>query len=308
MNEERIKSYFLGKLPPDDAERFEEDFADSAELTEQAQVVEGELVDDYLRGNLATPEKVLFETNYLTTEARRENLRLADELWKIAGKKELTAEIIAAPQKSFWQNWNALRVAFAGFAALLLLGAFAFFWLNSRGKDEIVKQTNTNQTPSPNTENRTIQPLENVNIADQNANLAPDSNTPKNKTTSPTPAIKTTPTPKPIEQSASSFASFTLLPGLLRGGGEQSIKISPNTTKINLRLNLPPDANKYQTYNATIKTADGETVSTFSNLKSLNLNLPAGKLTKQTYIIFLEGKNAQNPAESIAEYTFRVRR
>jgi len=54
--------------------------------------------------------------------------------------------------------------------------------------------------------------------------------------------------------------------------------------------------------------ADGETVFTSPNLKSLNFILPAKKLENRTYIIFLEGQNAQNPAESVTEYSFRVRR
>ena len=98
------------------------------------------------------------------------------------------------------------------------------------------------------------------------------------------------------------------MPGTLRSEGEQFIKVSPKTDKINLRLTLPKDAAQYQTYRAILKTADGDTVFTEPNLKSLNLALAAGKLRNQTYMVFLEGQNAQNPAESVAEYTFRIRR
>lgn len=308
LSEEKLKNYFLGKVSEAENERFEEEIAVSEELTEQAHIVESELVDDYLRDNLSASDGELFEAIYLTTEARREKLRLANSLWKIANEKKTNEIIIAKTPNSFWQNWNALRVAFAGFAAILLVGAFVFWWLNSRGKEEIVRQENTNQTPAPKAENQNIQLIENANVANQNANTSTNSNSQKNKNASPTSAPKTTPTLKPVEPSAPTLASFILLPGTLRDEGEQFIKISPNTTKINLRLNLPKDANKYQTYTATVKTADGETVFTMPNLKSLNLTLPAKKLENRTYIIFLEGQNAQNPAESVAEYSFRVRR
>ena len=308
MSEENLKKYFLGKLSEAENERFEEEIALSEELTEQANIVESELVDDYLRDNLSASDSKLFEAIYLTTEARREKLRLANSLWKIANEQKTNEIITAKTPNLFWQNWNAWRVAFAGFATILLVGAVFFFWLNSRGKEEIVRQENTNQTPPPKAENRNIQPLENGNLVNQNANISTNSNSPKNKNASPTPTPKTTPTPKPVEPSAPALASFVLLPGTLRDEGEQFIKIAPNATKINLRLNLPKDATKYQTYIATIKTADSETVFTSPNLKSLNFTLSANKLENRTYIIFLEGQNAQNPAESIAEYTFRVRR
>ncbi len=308
LSEEKLKNYFLGKLSEAESERFEEEIALSEELTEQVYIVESELLDDYLRGNLSASDGKLFEAIYLTTEARREKLHLANSLWKIANEKKTNEIIIAKTPNSFWQNWNALRLAFAGFAAILLVGAFAFWWLNSRGKEEIVRQENTNQTPAPKAENRNIQPLENANVANQNANISTNSNSQKNKNASPTPAPKATPTPTPMKQPAPTLVSFTLLPGTLRDEGEQFIKIAPTANKINLRLNLPKDAAKYQTYSATVKTADGETVFTTPNLKFLNFTLPAKKLENRTYIIFLEGQNAQNTPESVAEYSFRVRR
>ena len=307
LNEEKLKKYFLGKLSEAENERFEEEIAVSEELSEQAHIVESELLDDYLRDTLAASDRKLFEAIYLTTEARREKLRLTNSLWKVANEQEIN-EIIAKTPNSVWQNWNAWRVAFAGFAAILLVGAFAFLWLNSRGKEEIVRQESTNQSPTPKAANRNIQPIENTNLVNQNANISTNSNSLKNKNASPTPTPKTTPTPKPVEPSAPTVASFVLLPGTLRDDGEQFIKIAPNTNKINLRLNLPKDATKYQTYIAVIKTAEGETVFTSPNLKSLNLTLPAKKLENRTYIIFLEGQNAPNTPESVAEYSFRVRR
>lgn len=305
LNEEKLKHYFLGKLPEAEKSAFEEEIALEEKLTEEAQIVEGELIDDYLRGNLSAADRELFETVYLTTEARREKLSLAKSLWQVANEQKTSEIVEKESPSSFWQFWNAWRVAFVGVAALLLLGAGVLFWLNSRGSFsvEFAQQRNSNEPLIGITKTHETPPIENVNSVNGNVN---NSNLQQNKNASPTP--KTTPTPTPEVQSAPTLASFTLLPGTLRDEGEQSIKIAPNTQKINLRLNLPKDAAKYQTYVATIKTADGETVFTAPNLKSLNFTLPAEKLENRTYIIFLEGKNAQNSSESIAEYTFRVRR
>ncbi len=307
MKEEKIKQYFLGKLSEAEGGTLEEEIALSAELTETAQLVESELIDDYLRGNIGASDRKLFEAIYLTTNARLKKLLLAQSLWRAANRQS-ASEIAAAENSiSFWQIWNAWRVIFAGGVAILLLGAFVFFWLDSRGTFslEIAQHRNSNQPLIQITENRNTQPIENVNSVNRNVN---NSNLQQNKNVAPTPTPKTTPTPIPIKQSAPTLASFTLLPGTLRDEGEQSIKIAPTAQKINLRLNLPSGATKYQIYSAVVKTADGETVFTASNLKSLNITLPAQKLENRTYIIFLEGQNAQNTPEPVAEYTFRVRR
>lgn len=305
MNEEKIKNYFLGKLPEAEKNQFEEEIALDENLTEAAQIAESELIDDYLRGNLSASDRELFGAIYLTTEPRRKKLSLAKSLWRVANEQKVSAIAAAETSLSFWQIWNAWRFAFAGAAAILLVGAFVFLWLNSRDKEEIVQRQNSNQSPILTIENRNTQPIENVNSVNRNVNK---SNLQQNKNVAPKPAPKTTPTPPPIKQSAPTLASFTLLPGTLRDEGEQFIKIAPNTQQINLRLNPPKDAAKYQIYSAVLKTADGEIVFTASNVKSLNLTLPAKKLENRTYMIFLEGQNAQNTPESVAEYTFRVRR
>ena len=305
MDKQKLKQYFLGNLSEAENNLFEEEIALDEKLTEAAQIVESELVDDYLRGKLSASDRELFGAIYLTTEARREKLSLAKSLWRVANEQKVSEIVAAETSLSFWQTWNAWRVAFAGVAAITLVGAFVFLWLNSRDKGEIVQQQNSNQLLTLKAENRNTQPIENVNSVNRNVNT---SNLQQNKNVAPTPAPKTTPMPPPMKRPAPTLASFTLLPGTLRDEGEQFIKIAPTAQKINLRLNLPKDATKYQTYSVVLKTADGETVFTAPNLKSLNLTLPAKKLENRTYIIFLEAQNAQNTPESVAEYTFRVRR
>lgn len=316
-SDDNLRSYFLGTLAVEESERLEEQCAADAELTEQAQIVESELADDYLRENLPADERRLFEENYLTTEARREKLRLAVNLWKVANEDQKTVE---TPAPTFRQTLfaNYRMLIFGGLTAAIIFGAFGIFWLNSNKNPEIVRQENANQAINSKVQNQLIEALHNANVANQNLGIGVrhsnnsvnsaqhnSQKTANNAAPKPsaTPEIKLTPKPN-----APTLATFVLSPGTLRSEGEQFIKIAPNTDKINLRLTLPNDAVKYQTYRAVLKTADGEIVFTSSNLKSFNLLLSAAKLENQTYIIILEGQNAENPAESIAEYSFRVHR
>ena len=310
-DDQKLKSYFLGELAAADAERLEEDCAADAELTEHAQIVESELADQYLRGVLSAAERRLFEGNYLITEARREKLRSAEMLWKIAAESQTPIE--TAP--TFWQKFFAdYRIlTFGGLTAAIIFGVFGLFWLNSNKSSEIAKQINTNRIANFNVPNQTVATTPNANAVSENFNInSTEYNSRKsNINTAPKPiaAPEIKPTPKAIAPSAPTLATFVLSLGTLRSEGEQYIKIAPHTDKINLRLTLPKDAAKYQTYRATLKTADGETVFTAPNLKSPNIFLPARKLENQTYLVLLEGQTSPDqPAESVAEYTFRVRR
>jgi hypothetical protein len=311
ISDQNLKSYFLGTLAVEAAERLEEQCAADAELTEQAHIIESELADDYLRGRLSADERRLFEKNYLTTDARREKLRFAESLWKVANEKELV-EDKSAP--SFWKTLpaNYRTLAFGGLTAAIIFGTFGLFWFNFNKNPETAQQINADRSLNSNAHNQIVESTQNLNVFNQNSNVnSANFNAQKsagNAAPKPTAAPEIKSAPKPVAPPAPNLAAFVLLPGTLRSEGEQFIKIAPETDSINLQLTLPKDAAKYQTYRAVLKTADGKTVSTAPNLKSLELFLSAEKLANGTYIVFLEGQNAQNPAESVAEYTFRVRR
>lgn len=311
MIDDKIKKYFLGELAEAEAEILEQEVAEDENLFELAGIVEDELIDDYVRDDFSSSEKLLFEANYLTTQARFEKVNFARVF--LDSIKNYSPELpVEKEKKSFRQTVFAgfkLYKAFAFvFLAVLAMSVGLAIWLNSQNKPEIARQAESNQAPLPPVE-RGIEPT-NSGIVNSglktNVNLAPKSANPQKPT--PTPEIKSTPAPKIIEPLKPMSASFMLLPGTLRSSGEQSVEISSATNKVNFRLTLPKDSAKYQSYNATLKTAAGETIFIASKLKSLNLTLAANKLKNETYIIFLEGNSPATTAESVAEYTFRVQR
>jgi cytoskeletal protein RodZ len=334
LNEERLKSYFLGELPAPDAESLEENCAFSAELTERAQMIESELVDDYLRGNLSAAESDSFETHYLITEARREKLYSARALWRVAGEAN-APKAAAAPDSaiSFWQRLFVRRKYFhlAWTAVLLLLvsGGLVFYLLTLSARRETASETTPPPRETAAVEEKSVQPP----APDTETPAAPDAETtaapaPASKTASETasvdektvaaPAAAKSPenaaaaarrdAPKTERRKTTTFAAFLISAGTLRSEGEQAIKIAPETTRVSLLFNLPRESSAYPFYRATVKTADGETVYSSGRLGALNVVLPAEKLKNGTYIVFLEGEKASNAPESITEYTFRVSR
>lgn len=316
MTETEIKQYFLGELAAPQAEYCETEVTQDAALSEFAAMIESELIDDYLRGGLSEREKSLFENNYLTTPARRQ--KVADGqifLNNLAAQR--TAIIPLKPRFSFFsQLFGGFQLSAAlalGAILVLLLGGLLIFRLNRQNTNEIAGRNNSNQTSPVTDENNSQISTANENAlrGAANSNLNPSLIQPKITPTvsaKPTPTISIKPTPKFVEPAAPTLAVFTLTPGTLRDGGEQLITLNSAVRQINLRLTLPPGSAPYQTYQAIVKTADGATVSTISNLTAPNLKLPAAKLSNNNYIIFLNGMSPAKPAESIAEYTFRVNR
>ncbi len=316
ISDEQFRAYFLGRLPEAEAEILEMDCAADAKLTEQAQAVEQELADDYLRRNLSVTDAALFEANYLTTEARRAKLRVAAGLWQIAREEKPESAAAATATNSVWQTifgGNNLKLVCGGLILLFVCGAIVFYLSNSSIDNRqiaVVKVTNTPiepanppiQNPAPETQTPTASTTENTAVPNRETNRNIDAPQ-KNQTLQ-----KTAPTPKTGGQNQSALAIFTLLPGTLRDEGEQFITVAPLTKNLELRLKLPEDAGNYQIYRAVVKTAEGESVFTSPNSKSTNFTIPAAKLENRTYLIFLEGKNAENEFESVTEYSFRVRR
>lgn len=316
MTEETIRKYFLGEMSEAEAEHLEESLIYDKNLFRQAEIIENEIIDDYLQKRLSKSEQHSFEKNYPITKSRQEKIRSAESFFHLL--KETPPEGFAAEtEKNFWQSFFEAYPFFKTFAfgvgAVVVLAAVIIgIWLNRQNNQEIASQPDVNQSPTSANENNV-----NRNIQNHGSNLGNTSNVKPDKSpeepvkppkAAPSPDAKPSSPTKIEEKAKPIFASFTLLPGTLRAGGEQTIKISSQTNKVILRLDLPENAVKYQTYRATIKTADGETVFTSSNLTSLNLIIPADKFRKETYIVFLEGISASKFAESVAEYTFRANR
>jgi len=319
FSDEQLRAYFLGKLPVQEAESLEEKCAASKELTEQAQTVERELIDDYLRGNLSAPDASAFESNYPQTEARQHRLFAAKILWDVASAHK-QSDALPAPvaAKPFWQSvfggLNGYWLAFGSLVLLLIFGALIFYLPFSAVNRNDVAEIQDKNSP-PKTENPVIQNTDNqtpenpktvsTNPVVQNKEADKTQNTVQKNPAEP----KTVPAPKTPKQNISGFAAFVLVSGTLRDEGEQSIKIAPNVKTVSLLLSPPAAApNNYKIRRAVVKTADGDTLFTAANLKALSLKISADKLENRTYIVFLEGQNARGEFESISEYTFRVRR
>lgn len=296
---EKLGRYFLRQLSEEENDRLEEAIAGDPGSFEEARVIESELVDDYLRSNLSTSDQDAFRVSYLQSERRQERVAAAESMWRVANEQEVA--VLAAQRVSTIRRLFGRWQIIAGFAAIFLVCGLIYVALTSgrlsvqvgRGGPGPLISTGVTEERYPDKNAVASATVDSANDAVVNGNAGVKRNPDR---------------PASTGTFSSGIATFTLLPGALRDAGEQSIKIMPKTRTIDLRLSPPPAAAKYRAYSVVVKTADGDTAFEASSLKSLRFAIPAAKLENRTYVVFLEGLSEQKLPESVAEYTFRVRR
>jgi hypothetical protein len=113
MTDERIISYLLEELPDEELKQFEDECFAGESWPPEINVVEGDLIDAYLRGELTPARRQRFEQNYLTTEARQERVLMAAALLRHVDERR-TAARPAASALTEQQTWVGRARAFWG--------------------------------------------------------------------------------------------------------------------------------------------------------------------------------------------------
>lgn len=150
--QEKLKSYLLGNLPAEEAERLDLQIIESSELDEEIVLAEHDLMENYLENDLSPEEKNLFQTNFLTSEERLNNLKHLALLKQYAQQDAEKSAAQTAEEKSFWQilekfgQWISIPVASAAAILLVSIGLLWFiFWSDKVSvlQDEFVRLNQT---------------------------------------------------------------------------------------------------------------------------------------------------------------------
>ena len=92
-DEARLVEYLLGQVDPEERDRIEEQYLSDPALLEQVNAVERDLIDRYVRGEIAN--QTAFETHFLASPARRERVAFARALMQsdpmAAGRQQPSA-------------------------------------------------------------------------------------------------------------------------------------------------------------------------------------------------------------------------
>lgn len=270
IDRDRLFRYLLGQLPEPEQEQLEQQYFADGDCFAQVASAEDDLIDLYVMGQLAPRDRARFESHFLAGNAeRRHKVAFARSL-----RKYVTAQA-PRPQPEPW--WKTLlgpltlpRLAFAGMAAGVVL--IALFTMRPQPHQ-----------PSPVKEVAQTQP------------------TPP---AAPAPAEE-----KKLVAKAVRIPTFELSPVFERAAGK-AVTVRPGQASA-VRLRLPLEQDEWETYSATLETVEGRAVWSRQGLKAtgkaLLVQVPANAIPSGDYILRIRGKSANQPEESVADYSFAVR-
>ena len=288
--------YLLGTLSEEERARLEERYFSDDKEFEEIEIAEEELIDRYVRGELAVTDRKEFEQ----TIARSPRLMERIEFAKLFAARLPTEEapVVGVVKRHWWERFfpggRGSQLALA-FSTALVLVAFAVvlvgWWqLRQQSRQLAAQQAALEQRQRE--------------LDKQAAELA--------QRAQPTPTE--TPVPpqvpqEPAPQTGTELA-LTLFPGATRSvGGSPDIRLASGTSVVQVRLNLRNA--DYSSYRVTLNSVDRKDISSTSGLKprgpknraALTFRIPAQRLPPGDYYFSLFGGPAN---ESVDDYHFRV--
>lgn len=289
-DEQYLREYLLGSLPPNDDAQIEKRRSADPEFDETLSAVEEELIDDYVRGDLTSEEHRQFEKQYLGSSEGRQKIEFAAAFLKSVREGRAPTRPGISPDSPS-AHAPLSRMAWLPAAALLLLIGAVMWWHNSHR--EIAAPS-----PSP-----------------QGA-FAPGSPMKGPLSEAPQPTQKKPDLPTEPDQVARApqIVSVVLRPGLLRDSGAvPRILISRGTSFVDMSLETTTEA-LYRPLQAAIRTPEGQEVwhqelsprSSPPPGRPLRLRIPATVLKSGDYIVILSHKSPAESPQPVDSYVFRV--
>lgn len=303
-----MAGYLLGEMSGEERARFEEEFAGDRDLFEELVDVENDLVDSYATGRLTDAERRAFESHYLATPARRARAELATSLIghlsslkpavPMPGGQESDGELSTSRgNAASWRSYiPAMRIAALVMLGLGLAGGLGILvWSDQRLRHELAK------------------------VQAENADLRRDENALRQDVARLTRQVQETAAGDTQgaaipRASAAEVALLALSSGLVRSGDrENRLVILPGTTLVRLQLEL--GQRPYETYAASLETAEGVRIWQKKSLRSertpehgrvVLVELPASTLPNGDYILKLGGIMANGQEAVVDAYAFRA--
>jgi anti-sigma factor RsiW len=312
VSEQMMIQYLLGELPEAWQVQFEERLFTDPDSYTQLQVVEENLIDEYVRGKLSADRHVSFESHYLVSERRRRKVAFARTLILTISELPTPArhEITQWRQTpvSWRERTTASRIAFVALALMVLSSSV---WImiemaqlrkqQDQLKSDLVilkQREQANQIAS--------QPIPTADV--------------------PSPSVgakKRTDKSSKSVNSHSKIVTQTLQPGRNRSEAalpDESenigmVSISSDVRLIRLRLNLLETV-RFSAYRVTLMKAEGQIVTlpghlrlrSSSNGQYVIVDLPAGLLTRGDYVLTLFGGADGSEADELGDYYFTALR
>lgn len=320
-DDEILTRYLLGGLAEETTERLDELSIADDEVAARLQLIENDLVDAYVGGELSGSTLAQFESYYLKSPKRREKVSFARALRVYEGKdsgvlvtdgKQTSASRRSTKDSSERASWwgffagpgKSLQWGFAA-AALLLLLVGAYLTIENLRLRKQMSQTQVQRADLERRERELQQQLADQRSAD--AETEKELALVRDRLAE----LEQQLADKDNRQGDLKIVAFTLSPQTRGINQVKPLVLPPGTSYVALALEL--DGPDFPAYRVSLKNFGSvQTVwtsgrlATSGNNRLVRLRLPASLLKPQNYVLELSGISGNGAAEIVGSYAFRV--
>lgn len=310
-SDELLIGYLLGTLPSQEAELLDERSIADEEFYLRLDAVENDLVDSYVRGELAGETLERFKVGYLSSPSRVQRVEFARALVQlerrrsagVATEESTAASAILKPndwkQKTSrtarWIQVGGLQWGLAAAAVLLLFISGFLLVQNARLRKQEAEAREQQATTA-----QRQQEIENQLNEQRSANAGLLKELEQLRESLPgNESLKT--------------VAFLLLPPTRGASQITKVTIPPAMDRVSLRMRLETDG--FPVYRAALKDlATNQTIWQSGDLKArskgpmtqIAVTLAAGMFQPRSYAIEVSGVSSQGSQELLTTYTFKV--
>jgi hypothetical protein len=316
FNRDLIVRFLLGELPPEEQVEIEDRAFQNQEYLENIVVVEDDLIDSYVRGEIAAGQRRAFEDKFFSSESRRKKVEFARALAKVTSEESTAVERapVFVPQIKRENNllafFRSLRpvpaLSFAVIALLILVGGIWLIPETLRLRSELARLRGEQQSREAQEKNLQEQiARERKRSEELAAQLQQEQQRGPDKSV-PAEGQKTVEPP--------SFVSLILGPGISRGSNNKAkLTIPAGVRTAQLHVGVDP-LDVYQSFRVEIRSQQGKTVLTRDKLqarggkagRAVLVVVPAAVLSPGSYEVSLKGVTDQGKVEDVGFYYFDV--
>ena len=318
INDHLITDYLLGASSETDTERLDEMSLTDSEFADRLRVMEDDLVDAYVRGELSGDSLSRFVSHYLASPLRHEKVKVAEAFLDFADRAasaaavHTVASVSATPGQTvlskparlsfFAMPRLALQWGFAAAALLFFVAGGYLAYENLRLRQQMA------QTQA---ERATLEQREQTLKRELDAHRSADADTEqvliqvRERLAELEQQLPPGQPPKP------KVVAFNLSPQTRGAGQIAAIAVPAGTDSVALKLDV--EATRFPLYKAVLKNSGADQIiwrsgklRTSGRGRVLRVPVPASFLRPQNYVLELSGVSAKGAVESVGGYPFRV--
>jgi hypothetical protein len=307
-DDEELVQYLLGLLSDEAAERLDEASIADDDFAARLRIAETNLIDGYVRGQLTGSTLARFESSYLSSPRRRQNVRLAGDFIRLVDRS------VARVERVTWKDRIARPTRLAqvmAAAALVIVVCGVSLFQAVRLRSELTLETSENGAVGRRTEE-----VQQQRAGEPSAGAAPAEKLAGAHSSVAASPSSSSASGSPEGRRAASqggIVAVVLLPPTRNAASIPTLAVPTGADRVRFELRL--ESNDFPSYRVGLKhpatdqilwRSDWIVPRASADQASVSVVVPAKLLGPQHYSLDLTGRGAGGRAEVIGSYTVRI--